>query len=272
MLVANDGDANTLSSLQWNEAGLEQAALFKLPLVCKKFHQVFSGHYSQVSQNLLLGPNIPANGFPQVLAWVHKCENLVRLEANNNTHIAELVLAKLCYASGLRIADFQVVSVVMLQILPTFRHLKTCRLSAASSSAVNLTPLQNLTCLETLTLELGKFNHFPVLLSLRSIVVVEATVEASQNCIFTSLLTSLRLLNSSILELHADGLLACVSLQNLSCQNSSIHSVADEASLLTATFPLVCLLYLVSLHCRLPLASFNVALLLVNRPSAVCLI
>ena len=122
----------------------------------------------------------------------------------------------------------------MLQTLPTFRHLKTCRLSATSSSPVNLTPLQNLTCLETLVLQLGKFNHFPVLLSLCSIEVVEAAVEASQNCIFTSLLTSLCLQDSYILELHADGLLACVSLQHLSCQNSNIHSVADEASLLTA--------------------------------------
>ena len=44
LLVANDGDTNTLSSMKWNEAGLQQAALFKLPLVCKKFDQVFSGH------------------------------------------------------------------------------------------------------------------------------------------------------------------------------------------------------------------------------------
>jgi len=182
-----------------------------------------------------LGLNIPANDLPQVLAWVHKCENLVRLEANNNTHIAEMVLAKLCYASRRRIADFADMSVVMLQTLPTFRHLETCRLSAAtSSSAVDLTPLRSLTCVATLTLENGDFSHFAVLLSLRSIFVANAAVEASQTCIFTSLLRSLHLQDSSIVKLHADGLVACVNLQNLSCQNSSIDSVADEASLLTA--------------------------------------
>ncbi len=235
LLVANDGDAHMLSSMQWNEAGLQQTSLFKLPLVCKKFHQVFSGHYSKASQNLLLRPNIPASDLPRVLAWVHKCENLVKLEANNNTHIEEMVLAKLCYASGLRTVDFAAVSVVQLQTLPTFRHLRTCRLSAAtSSSAVDLTPLQNLTCLEALTLEVGDFHHFPVLLSLRRIVLADATVEASETCIFTSLLRSLQLEDSSIVNLHVNGLVACVNLQRLSCQNSSIDCMADETSLLTA--------------------------------------
>ncbi len=234
LLVANDGDAHNLSSVQWNEAELQQAALFKLPLVCKKFHRVFSGHYSKASQTLLLRPNIPANGFPQILAWVHKCENLVRLEANGNTHIAEMVLAKLCYSSGLRVADFEDASVVMLQTLPTFRHLRTCRLSAAgSSSAVDLTPLQGLTCIETVILQDGDFDHFPVLLSLRSIFLVNAAVEASQTCVFTSLLRSLDLQDSSIVDMHTDGLIACVNLQELSCQNSSIDCMADETSLLT---------------------------------------
>ena len=44
LLVANDGDTNTLSSKSWEVAGIQQAALFRLPLVCKKFYQVFSGH------------------------------------------------------------------------------------------------------------------------------------------------------------------------------------------------------------------------------------
>lgn len=213
LLVANDRDANTLSSIPWDEAGPQQAALFKLPLVCKKFYQVFSGHYSKASQNLLLGPKISTDGHPQVLAWVHKCKNLVRLEANNNTHVAEMVLAKLCYASGLRIADFADMSAVMLQTLPTFRHLRTCRLSAANmSSEVDLTPLQSLTCVESLTLEAGNFNHFPVLLSLRSISFLHAEVEAWQTCIFNSLLHSLYLQDSAVNELHADGLVACVNL------------------------------------------------------------
>ena len=235
LLVANDHDANTLSSIPWDEAGPQQAALFKLPLVCKKFYQVFSGHYSKASQNLLLGPKIPTDGHPQVLAWVHKCKNLVRLEANNNTHVAEMVLAKLCYASGLRIADFADMSAVMLQTLPTFRHLRTCRLSAASmSSEVDLTPLQGLTCVESLTLEAGNFNHFPVLLSLRSISFLHAEVEACQTCIFNSLLHSLYLQDSAVNELHADGLVACVNLQDLSCENSSIYCMVAQSSLLTA--------------------------------------
>ena len=166
---------------------------------------------------------------------MHKCENLVRLEANTNIYIAEMVLAKLCCASGLRIADVADMSVAMLQTLPTFRHLKTCRLSAASATTpVDLTPLQNLTCIENLTLEVGDCTNLPILLSLRIVVLASVTVQASNICIFTSLLCSLYLHDSTIVELHADGLVACVNLQDLSCQNSSIVCMADETSLLTA--------------------------------------
>ena len=81
-----------------------------------------------------------------------------------------------------------------------------------SSSAVDLTPLQRLNCVEDLTLQHGNFNHGPVLLSLLSNSLTNAEVEASQTCIFTSLLRSLCLEHSAIFELHADGLVACVKL------------------------------------------------------------
>ena len=55
-----------------------------------------------------------------------------------------------------------------------------------------------------------------------------------KTCNFTSLLRSLHLQDSGIDELHADGLVACVNLQDLCCENSSIDSMADETSLLTA--------------------------------------
>ena len=110
-----------------------------------------------------------------------------------------------------------------------------CRLSAAdSSSTIDLTPLQGLSCVESLALEDGDFNNFPVLLSLRSVSLMSAALEASQKCIFTSSLHTLHLQDSSIDELHADGLVACVNLQDLFCQNSSIYSVTAETSLFAA--------------------------------------
>ena len=200
---------------------VHQANLWRLSSVCKAFHAVFRAH-PDISNVVYVSNDMLTKAESSTVAWLQAQGPVVQFFCgpDDPAQTAKCLMALSGAVSALKS--------VFLHIHPTadginslcnFKALTTCSLTSSlrpGTPGLDLTPLQSLEKLETLTLEQGGFFNIQVARQLTCLGVGNAQVTGVE-CSFCSFLVNLSIDGShlSSLDLHSNGLLACTALQSL---------------------------------------------------------
>ena len=225
--VADGSDMAFFSSRQWSK---EQAAYFKLRLVCKAFNQAFLD-YPQLSRGLIL--RRPVRSRNSLTTWLQRHHGSVQTFAGfAGSPTVELVLkALLQRPSASRTVFLWQCNPKALARLQGWENLTYLEI-AEPYDQLNLSML-SIPQLKIMVLRSGYYHcwHLPEHLS--SLTLAGAILFCQpENACLTSL-KKLKLSDSRLQGVHSRGVLGCCFLEGLTCLDSLIVYNDDTASLPT---------------------------------------
>lgn len=207
-------------------------ALHELRLVCKQFKNVVDGN-PELATQLFLREYFPSTGVGSLVRWIDNHRSAVRTFFSvSESPVTEVALAAFVTASaGVEDIELHLVSEVSFGLLTAFKSLRRCALNRTfgqRDDSLDLSPLQALSQLQSLTLWEGAFGGLGSLAHLSSLDV-SGNADCGMQCLFLHSLKSLTVHGSGELTgLGALGLSGCLNLQSLTCLGGRI--VADVAN------------------------------------------
>ena len=208
----------------------QQANLYRMRLVCRKFNMLFSTHVFLV-RNMVLKPNTPSQSDVSLLAWARGHTSFVRTLVSCSCPCLELACQGLSSPpSSLSTVECYDCSASALSLLSSFAQLVTCKLHFKADSIIDLSALQAVSSLQLLELGGGVLTASALPLHLQELMLYDADLATSKACCCVTSLQKLTLENS-ILQFHSNGLSACCALKEFECQHSSISAQDMELAI-----------------------------------------
>ncbi len=199
----------------------QQADLYRVRLVCRKFNVVFLTH-GFLLRNMVLKPHTSCQSSVSLLAWTRGHTSVVCTLVSCSCPSLELACKGLsCSSSSLSTVECYNCNASALLLLSSFAQLATCKLQCDADSITDLSALQATSSLKLLELGGGALKASGLPLHLRELMLYDADLATSKACCCVTSLQKLTLQNS-ILQFHPNGLSACCALKEFGCQRSSI--------------------------------------------------
>ena len=212
----------------------EQAAFYRLRLVCHTSNEVFKS-YPELTHRLNLSFPFDSPRLPSLMLWLRQHASSVRiLAAYCQSPCTEAVLG------GLLIARPPLDRVIMqnptsssINLLASFNSLTSCDLGCpdAEYSDLNLDFMLSLTSLQKLILVNGQFTAMQLPHNLDKLYLQSARLQTIQNCQCLRSLKILQMSHSQLVGVHTRGVLACSNLEQL-----LFYQSVSEASLELSQF------------------------------------
>ena len=208
----------------------KQARIKRMALVCRAFNKIVSD--AQFTSALVLCDH-GSQRLPSLLSWLQKHSSSVRsLITTGNDPCLEATLNRLLVSTG-SLSTVQVRGCIpsTIMMLAKFTSLRSCELHSWERTLLDLTPLQGLISMTSLTLISTSTStshgqsHFaasqlPVCLA--SLVLDHVALIVAEPCCCVSSLQELSLDASTLFGLHPAGLSACGALTKLHCNSGHI--------------------------------------------------
>ncbi|KAL3157218.1 hypothetical protein ABBQ38_001455 [Trebouxia sp. C0009 RCD-2024] len=208
-----------------------QRRFFRLPLVCRRFRNVFNGHV-ELPRILVVQQNLSLPAWSGMKTWLQRhaahLQSITSLCAIDET-IEEVLALLAMYQSCLTSASVVINSSRQLAALGCLRHLTACTLQSRGHKRypvqwLDVTPLQDLPSLRSLVLKNGCFSWTSPVVDLLSLSIFQCQIRL---CSLAMPLQKLFISESSIDGLGSRELSTCHSLEHLTLINCSAFSLAD---------------------------------------------
>lgn len=209
--------------------------LYTLPLVCKRFSDVFKQH-PHLCDTVRFHSILSDDNLTALLSWIQHHGAFVRHCAVCDSPRQETVLGALL-SHG---APLQTVWLnshprpvhTELHMIGAFRKLTHCTIDVVKIIVTDLRPMQNLPSLVDLELVNGEFENLDAAaVRLTSLRLLASRATCSSDCGCVTSLVELKLHRSKLARVHSSGIAACQSLTSLACNMGVIQAVDDARTL-----------------------------------------
>ena len=214
-----------------DEEEQDQASLYTMRLVCKKFNSVFEQH-PLLYRDMLLGLQFTAGRLPSLIAWVQlHGRHVQNLAASCHSSPLDAVFTGL-YLQGacLQLTSLEHVCNTSLSLLAMFTTLTTCNLHPHHEE-VDLQALSVLQQIVDLTIVQGQFSNSDTLAHLIHLQMQDCVATCNADCKSASSLLHINMNESAIVRFHEHGIAACCHLKRLRLQTGGIEAVCPSEHL-----------------------------------------
>ncbi len=204
----------------------QQASFYRLRLVCKRFNEVFL-EYPDLCRVLVFRQQQADTLSPSLVAWLKRYHTYVQSLAAYCGNSALIQLLEMLSSSKNHLQSVLVQN-NLCGFLPSFAafHLLTVlEVVAPGDGPVDLSTLQLSKSLQTLVMQDGTFETKSLPPNLTYLFLAKSKLTSYEGCSCVTSLTRLNLVDSSLLGLHSQGLLACHALVRLTCLESCITAM-----------------------------------------------
>ena len=174
----------------------QQAYLYRMRLVCRKFNVVFSTR-AFLLRNMVLKPHTSCQSSVSLLARARGHTSVVRTLVSCSCPCLELACKGLSSPlSSLSTVECYNCNAAALPLLSSFAQLAICKLQFDADSITDLSALQAVSSLQLLELEGGALKASALPLHLRELMLYDADLATSKACCCVTSLQKLTLQNS----------------------------------------------------------------------------
>ena len=201
----------------------QQASLYRLRLVCKRFNEVFL-KYPDLCRDLVFRQQQADTLSPSLVAWLKRYHTSMQSLAAycGNSALMQLLAMLSSSKNNLRSVLVQSSLRGSLPSFAAFDHLTVLEVVAPGDGLVDLSTLQLSKSLQTLVMQDGTFETKSLPPNLTYLFLARSKLTSYEGCSCVTSLTRLNLVHSSLLGLHSRGLSACHALEGLTCLESCI--------------------------------------------------
>ena len=210
----------------------KQAQYYSLQLVCKKFRDTFV-QYPSLSRTVVLPEQGVTTSLPCLLAWLRQgCRCVELLASYGDSSCLDVALATVAVpGSHLTCLLGCNISRSAVCLLPGFTHLRCCDLTHPYGECLDLQSLQGLPNLVKLRLRDGEFDNVQAAQHLTNLYLEHTCAVCAQESACVGSLRKLRVLDSHVLGMHAQGICAYTALQHLECLDCVVSALNPLATL-----------------------------------------
>ena len=203
----------------------QQASFHRLRLVCKRFNEVFL-KYPDLCRDLVFRQQQADTLSPSLVAWLKRYHTSVRLLAAYCGNSALVQLLEMLSSSKNNLQSVLVQNYLCgaLPSFSAFDHLTVLEVVAPGDGPVDLSTLQLSKSLQALVMQDGTFETKSLPPNLTYLFLTRSKLTSYKTCSCVTSLIRLNLVDSSLLGLHSQGLLACHALDRLTCLESCISA------------------------------------------------